>query len=188
MHQNSYYLFKEYALPYFRAGMQVLEVGPDKATEPLSLKHLVEECDLTYHFCSLENENEQWEGFVRMAGEYEILAPSDCYDIVFSANVIEHVAKPWRWLEELKRCLKPGGFLISVNPISWPYHPAPIDAWRLFPSAYQSLYEEVGLEGRFITMRSNPLRIEDRWLKEHGYGKVVDVISIAQKPDGRKAL
>jgi SAM-dependent methyltransferase len=38
------------------------------------------------------------------------------FDIVFSCHVLEHVPKPGHFLREMKRLLRPGGFLVCVTP------------------------------------------------------------------------
>ena len=72
--------------------------------------------------------------------------PSDAYDIVLSGQVIEHVRKIWLWIKELARVCKVGGLVITINPVSWPYHEHPIDCWRAFPEGMQALYEDASLE------------------------------------------
>lgn len=36
--------------------------------------------------------------------------------------------------------------MITINPVSWPYHEAPVDCWRVYPEGMRALYEEAGLE------------------------------------------
>ena len=68
----------------------------------------------------------------RSRSPYEFPIEDDAYDIVLSANVIEHVRCVWRWLPELARVCKAGGLVITISPVSWPYHEAPIDCWRIY--------------------------------------------------------
>ncbi|MFP4333725.1 MAG: hypothetical protein ACLFQJ_10540, partial [Campylobacterales bacterium] len=39
-----------------------------------------------------------------------------------------------------------GGLVITVNPVSWVYHEAPIDCWRIYPEGMSALYEDANLE------------------------------------------
>lgn len=185
MHSNSYRLFQEYALPYFEPGMRVLEVGPDPAQEPdgrYSLHKAVREKGAEYYFTGLTNDfTDVTYNQYPMVSEYNIVCPDSHFRIVFSANVIEHVRKPWRWVPELARVTVPGGLLIFINPVSWPYHEAPVDCWRLYPEAYRALFEEAGLEyvfGKHVTAEP----IDPEWLHEHGLGPVVDTIAVGRKP------
>jgi SAM-dependent methyltransferase len=77
--------------------------------------------------------------------EYEFPIADGEYDVVLSGQVLEHVKKPWRWLPELARVCRPGGHVVTISPVSWPYHEAPVDCWRIYPEGTKALYEEAGL-------------------------------------------
>lgn len=49
-------------------------------------------------------------------------------------------------MRELVRVTKAGGHVITINPVSWPFHEAPYDCWRAYPDGMRALYEDVGLE------------------------------------------
>ncbi|MBU2063807.1 MAG: hypothetical protein KKF93_05375, partial [Candidatus Omnitrophica bacterium] len=38
------------------------------------------------------------------------------------------------------------GHVITIAPISWTYHEAPVDCWRIYPEGMKALYEEAGLK------------------------------------------
>jgi SAM-dependent methyltransferase len=156
-------------------GSDVLEVGPDRSW---SCRELVGGC--RYFFADVANTNPSSTGFVRMSGPYRFDVGDGVFDAVFSCNVIEHVPKPWLWLEELVRVIKPGGLIICVNPVSWPYHEAPVDCWRLLPEAYKALFDEAGLETVF-TWHGNLVPLEDGWRAEHGPATVTDTIAVGRK-------
>ena len=78
--------------------------------------------------------------------EYSFPIESGTYDVVLSGQVIEHVRKPWVWMREVARVCKTGGLVITINPVSWPYHEAPIDCWRVFPGGVRALYEDAVLD------------------------------------------
>ena len=143
MHKNSKLLFEKHAARYFSASSRVLEIGPDR--HPSTYRQL------------LKNGVAAWEtldAFPRtdvplthLAGsEYDFPVPSDSYDIVFSAQVIEHVRKIWRWMPELARVCRPGGYVVTINPVSWHYHESPVDCWRIYPEGMRALSEDAGLE------------------------------------------
>ena len=84
--------------------------------------------------------------------------PSDSYDIVFSMNLLEHVADPWAAAAEMIRIARPGGLLIHLAPFAWRYHPFPEDYWRFSHSGLKMLFERTGtvstlLSGYDIKMR-----------------------------------
>lgn len=73
----------------------------------------------------------------------EILA--DSFDVVVSTQTLEHVAKPWRWITELARVLRPGGVLYLCAPNHLEFHEYPVDCWRVWPDGMRGLIEDAGL-------------------------------------------
>jgi len=148
MHLNSELLFKKYALPVFKNKIKVLEIGP--AGVPSVYQKIVNNETIKWH--TIDFESTTYIGASTNKLTYIINTPytfpieDEAYDIVLSGQVIEHVSKPWLWLKELKRVTKTNGTIITINPVSWPYHEAPIDCWRIFPSGIEALADETGLE------------------------------------------
>jgi len=144
VHENSRLMFERHALAYFRAASRVLEIGPDGF--PSAYRRSVEAGSgraLAWDTLNLFRDDRLT--FVA-SSEYSFPIESDSYDVVLSGQVIEHVRKPWVWMRELARVCKAGGVVITINPVSWPYHEAPIDCWRAFPEGVRALYEEAALE------------------------------------------
>lgn len=147
MHENSRRIFLTYVRPLFGPGARVLEIGPDGT--PSTYRTLAADPTLRWETLDLAADTS-----VVPAGDLDHLAtsevefplPSDAFDLVFSGQVIEHVRRPWRWLTECARVTRPGGRVITICPVSWPYHEAPVDCWRMYPEALRALYEEAGLE------------------------------------------
>ncbi len=140
MHTNSRLLFEKHAASCFHAGARVLEIGPDG--DPSTFRKLVGDRVAAWETLDLAPRP----GVDHVAAsEYDFGLPEGGYDIVLSAQVIEHVRKVWVWIREVARVCKPGGMVITINPVSWPYHEAPIDCWRMYPEAMRALYDEAGL-------------------------------------------
>jgi SAM-dependent methyltransferase len=154
VHRNSLLLFERYAAPHFKEGSHVLEIGPDR--NPSSYRRALNGMALQWETAELESalmpdQDGRYHPAVnettyRMQDEYEIPAADQAFDVVLAGQVIEHVRRPWRWLPELARVTKPGGNVILLAPISWPYHPAPYDCWRIYPDGMRALCDEAGLE------------------------------------------
>ena len=70
----------------------------------------------------------------------------DAYDFVVSSQVIEHVPRPWIWIWEVARVLKPGGVVYLCSPNTMPFHEYPVDCWRVWPDGMRALIEETGLK------------------------------------------
>ncbi len=64
------------------------------------------------------------------------------FDGVLCSEVIEHVFEKERVLDEIKRVLRPGGWLILTAPMSWGLHYEPSDFWRFTPYALRRLLED----------------------------------------------
>ncbi len=142
MHRNSQLLFQKYARPHFRPGLRVLEVGPDAS--PSTYQALVNDPSITWD--TLDFPSRPFPLTHRLESEYTFPIPDGAYDLVLSGQVIEHVRKVWVWVREVARVVRPGGLVVTINPVSWPYHEAPVDCWRIFPEGMRALYEDAGLE------------------------------------------
>lgn len=77
--------------------------------------------------------------------EYEYPFADNYFDVIISGSTLEHVRKPWLWIKEVARILKPGGKLCVIAPYAHPYHAHPVDCWRIFPDGMRTLFDEAGL-------------------------------------------
>ena len=141
MHLNSELLFEEYAKPLFASGMKVLEIGPDGF--PSTYRKIVGDDSLTWETMDIYSSDELT---YTATDEYTFPIDTGEFDIVLSGQVIEHVRKVWVWTREVARVCKQDGFVITISPVSWPYHMAPIDCWRMYPEAMEALYDDAGLD------------------------------------------
>jgi len=152
MHLNCALLFQKYATERFPENAEVLELGPVSVPSPFQAALGRPAAWSTADFIS-----EAYDGgridYV-MTDDNTIPCADAQFDVVLNANVIEHVRKPWRWLPEVARVCRPGGLVITITPVSWPYHEAPIDCWRMYPDGLRSLYEDAGLETVVATAES----------------------------------
>jgi len=152
MHQNSILLFKKYGIKYFSNNDRVLEVG---ARIPSSYLENLGNVDVNWNYIDIGgaglggdiNSMERTESLnYKTIDNYNFDVGSGQFDVVISGQVLEHVPKAWVWMNELARITKQGGYVITINPVSWPYHEAPVDCWRIFPEGMKALYEDAGLE------------------------------------------
>jgi SAM-dependent methyltransferase len=137
-------LFLRHARAFLAPGSRVLEIGPDAS--PSTLQHAVADPSVTWETLDLASAPNV-EVTYRVADGYEYgMIPDGSYDVVLSANVLEHVPRIWRWMAELARVCRPGGHVITLNPVSWHYHEAPVDCWRVYPEGMRALCGDAGLE------------------------------------------
>jgi len=142
VHLNSKLIFEKYALGYFKDGIKVLEIGPEEI--PSAYQKVISNPTIQWDTLDIGTDVP---GLTILAeNEYDYPVPSDAYDIVVSNNVIEHVKKIWLWMREVSRITKPGSIVITVNPLSWPYHEAPVDCWRIYPDGMNALCEDSNLK------------------------------------------
>ena len=141
VHENSVLLFERYAKGYFGAGSRVLEVGPDGF--PSTYARIVGDPSITWDTLDITDAPELT---YRSVDQYCFPIEDGSYDVVVAAQVIEHVRKIWVWIRELERVCRSGGHVVIVNPVSWPFHPAPVDCWRIYPDGMRALLEDTGLE------------------------------------------
>jgi len=71
-------------------------------------------------------------------------APDASYDLIISAQVLEHVTDPAAYLADVRRLLKPGGWLILSTHGIWIYHPCPLDLWRWTGAGLRRVLELAG--------------------------------------------
>lgn len=161
VHGNTRKLFKKYAKQYFTSNMRVLEVGPGRPPSPI--QKIVGDGSIRWETAGIDTSIP----VTYVGTEYCYPVASDVADIVIATNVMEHVRKPWVWIKELARICKPGGYVITINPVSWPYHEYPIDCWRAYPEGMKALYEDAALN----VIISNCESLEDAHLRRHIPGR-----------------
>lgn len=149
MHRNSRLIFERYARPHFRSHTKVLEIGPTGS--PSMYQQIIDDATITWETLDICDGPKLT---YPNTPAYAFPIPDDTYDIVLSGQVLEHVPKVWVWIGELARICRPGGHVITINPVSWPYHRAPVDCWRAFPDGMRALYEHAGLEVETSTFES----------------------------------
>jgi SAM-dependent methyltransferase len=162
VHLNSQLLFERHARRLFQSGQHVLEIGPD--ARPSTYERLISLPDIEWTTVDLDYGSDQ--GAPRpyaadggavdhtMSDRYSLPFAAGTFDVVVSGQVLEHVPKVWTWFAELARVCKPDGYVITINPVSWPYHEAPVDCWRVFPDGMRALCDEAGLEVVFSDFES----------------------------------
>ncbi|MCQ9378577.1 bifunctional 2-polyprenyl-6-hydroxyphenol methylase/3-demethylubiquinol 3-O-methyltransferase UbiG [Methyloversatilis sp. XJ19-49] len=87
---------------------------------------------------------------------------TDSFDIVFSMNLLEHVADPWAAASEMVRIARPGGLVVQIVPFSWRYHPFPEDYWRFSHSGLRLLFEKTGTVETLLSGYDAEMRRKDQ--------------------------
>jgi SAM-dependent methyltransferase len=134
-------MFQKYGQEHFRSNMRVLEIGPDAF--PSTYQTIIGDSSITWDTVDLGSDSRLTYTAV---SEYTFPIADNSYDLILSGQVIEHVRRIWVWMKELARVCKAGGTVITINPVSWPYHEHPVDCWRAYPEGIRALYGDASLE------------------------------------------
>lgn len=81
--------------------------------------------------------------FFRSETVYDTSFDDEMFDIIISSDVIEHLSEPETFLNEVKRLLKPNGFLVIGTPIK--YTEKPLDSmhvYEFFPGEFEVLLKK----------------------------------------------
>lgn len=81
------------------------------------------------------------------------------FDVVISGSTMEHVTSFWRWIPELVRVLKPGGYLAIHTHWQFPEHRFPVDNWRFMPDGIKFLFDETGCLEQYNIRIANQMDI-----------------------------
>lgn len=148
MHPNGQIVFTRYCVEHFKPGLRVLELGPSLGGAAGSWYRT--QCPEGIEWLTADiREDRSPTGrhhdvdFTGTCYAYPI--PDDAFDIVFAAFVIEHVPMPWRWIQELTRCCRPGGLVIVLAPFVGPQH-GKLDCFRFLPQGMEALAEWARLD------------------------------------------
>lgn len=68
------------------------------------------------------------------------------FDTVICTEVLEHVQKPWKVIEEIQRVLAPGGYCVLTTPFLLPFHADPCDFYRYTTAGDSHLFARTGME------------------------------------------
>ena len=78
-----------------------------------------------------------------MPSEYVLPFDDAYFDLIVSGQTLEHVKNPFKLVAEMKRVLKPSGFMILIAPSTGRRHDT-IDCWRFMDDAFKAIMEDIG--------------------------------------------
>jgi SAM-dependent methyltransferase len=70
--------------------------------------------------------------------------PDGSFSLVFSDQVLEHVADPSQAIRQTRRVLSPGGLHVCTSCAFNPVHCGPRDYWRFMPDGLRAIHEQNG--------------------------------------------
>ena len=94
--------------------------------------------------------------------------PPGSFDTVIALDVLEHLRRPQRALDEIKRLLKPEGLLYITVPFFYPRHG--VEYYRFTEWALRDMLD--GFDAEIIDVRRG--RVWNWLLNYHGFNTIVD--------------
>nr|AGS49959.1 putative methyltransferase [uncultured bacterium esnapd26] len=68
------------------------------------------------------------------------IIPADSLDGIIAFNVLEHTARPWQVVDNMRQWLRRGGTAYCMVPSAQRLHGAPEDYWRPLPAALREMF------------------------------------------------
>lgn len=161
MHAECYKLFEGFATGNVSSGMRVLDVGSCDVNG--TLRPVLKRAGALYAGCDMSpGPNVD----IVQGGPYELPGIDGEYDVVVSANCLEHCKRPWLLLLEMDRVLRAGGMLAISVPFHLGVHAFPIDCWRILPDAFADLLGDLMVESgrRPYEIIENRVDVIDTWV------------------------
>lgn len=147
MHLNAIAIYDKYALPRMPTQGKCLEVGPSRMPSPFFERRGNLEwwcCDIKARRLKLSCRGLDVHQIAM--NELHIEDEDGKFDAIVNCHTIAHVRRPWLWVKELARVLKPGGVLVTISAVCFKLGPMPYDCWRVMPHGLRVLYEDAGIE------------------------------------------
>jgi SAM-dependent methyltransferase len=119
---------REYVPEPWRHG-DVIDVGAGRGGEYLAIW---KDC-ASYRTVDIEGECD-----LLMPSPYKIPLISSSIDVVISGQTLEHVQNPFKLVTEMRRVLKPLGFLVLIAPSAGPAH-FKVDFWRFGRDSFKGI-------------------------------------------------
>ena len=104
--------------------------------------------------------------------EYPLSEKRGKFDHIDCCSVLEHVARPWLFCENIEKVMSDGATILLSVPFVWRVHAYPGDYWRITPGALTILFPNIDwTERHFIAgdkiIKKTPSIFdgERRWLE-----------------------
>lgn len=114
---------------------KLLEIGPQD-------RSLVRECFTQYQIDTFDIVDTYKPTFVGDITRRNSQIEDSSYDCVACLEVLEHTLNPFSAVEELRRILKDGGYLLVSAPLNWRIHGPIPDCWRFTEHGWKVLLKD----------------------------------------------
>ncbi|MEM4970743.1 MAG: class I SAM-dependent methyltransferase [Sulfolobales archaeon] len=133
--------FQEEVFPEHFRGKRVLEVGSRYVNG--SVRPMIQRFLNPSEYIGIDIEPGKYVDLILPAEKIVERFGEESFDTIISTEVLEHVHN-WRIvISQMKRALKPGGFLyITTRSKGFPFHSYPYDFWRYEPRDMISIFRD----------------------------------------------
>jgi hypothetical protein len=114
---------------------KLLEIGPQDRSEVKT----------AFNICNIEtldivpNHNPDILGDIT---KYNSHISDSTYDIITCLEILEHTVNPFSAIEELRRIIKDGGYILFSAPLNWRIHGPIPDCWRFTEFGWRVLLKD----------------------------------------------
>lgn len=138
MHKESFKIVSSFVKKFLdpEKNLKILEVGSYDVNG--SFKNLFKNPKWKYYGLDLRKGSNV---DIVSKGPYDF-GLNEKFDVIISANCLEHVEAPWKWIKEIERVTKKNGLICITVPFSIGEHKHPLDCWRILPDGFKYLLEK----------------------------------------------
>ena len=115
--------------------MRLLEVGPQKKSE---VQNMFNNCTIE----TLDIVSDYNPDIIGDLTKYNEHIKDSTYDIISCLEILEHTVNPFSAIEELRRIIKHGGYLLLSAPLNWRIHGPTPDCWRITEFGWKVLLKD----------------------------------------------
>jgi len=125
---------------------KILDVGCGNGAFVVEVRDLDLDCEGQDIFCPLEQD------WIHQGDLFELNFPTDHYEVITCHDVLEHVPDPLKFLRELRRMLKPGGwFILDFPDFTFDHHWKKVEhLWMLDLGQVRKALEKAGFNTAYF--------------------------------------
>ena len=146
VHKSSFRKMKYFKDTYLNADkeLKILDIGSFDKEGDFNYGIIFKSEKWTYHGLDLKEGNNV---DIVLENPYEWNEiPDESYDVIVSGQAFEHIEFFWLTLEQIKRILKPEGFLFIIAPSTGPIHRNPFDCYRFNEDGMKSMGKYINFD------------------------------------------
>lgn len=116
----------------------LLEIGPQKRSE---VQKAFKRCKIN----TLDIVDDYNPDIIGDITRYNSHIADSSYDIISCLEILEHTVNPFAAVDELRRIVKDGGYILFSAPLNWRIHGPVPDCWRFTEFGWRVLLKDFGI-------------------------------------------